>query len=420
MSADPVQALIDARFALARRRAASPGPRRAGQVRRAVARAAASDRRRLADAAASPRHLHHAEHSRYSQNGEDGVIAEIMRRIETRSRTFVEIGAADGRENCTRALLEQGWSGVWVEGDPVNAAHARELAITRPVDVVEAYVDKDNVAELLRGAGAELEPDVLVIDVDGIDWWIWRALAAAGFRPRVVVVEYNSELGGRARWRLPYDPRHRWDGSSRMGASLAAWAQLAAGLGYVLVGCESMGVNAFFVQRQLAGAFDARPLQRHHARGQHFVGGLRWAPARPFASRALTSDGALALELDRLWSSRPAPGEPIHLTAWVRNGSDAPIGAPADHPVRVAWRWSGDPGEPTRANNAPWRADPGRRALLGCRAVAPAAPGEHQLELALVQEGVRWFDRPGRILQPIVVTAAEPVARHAALGEPVA
>ena len=65
--------------------------------------------------ATDPVSLRPSERSRFSQNGEDGVIDEVMRRIGTASRTFVEIGASDGRENCTRALVEQGWTGAWVE-----------------------------------------------------------------------------------------------------------------------------------------------------------------------------------------------------------------------------------------------------------------------------------------------------------------
>jgi len=99
MSAGLAQALLDARFAAAGRRRPRPRPTRPSRMRRGVSHNAAADERRLTDAAASARHLHHAERSLYSQNGEDGVIAEIMRRIEPRSRTFVEIGAGDGREN---------------------------------------------------------------------------------------------------------------------------------------------------------------------------------------------------------------------------------------------------------------------------------------------------------------------------------
>ena len=47
-----------------------------------------------------PRSLRWNESSRFSQNGEDGVIEEIFRRIGIVNAQFVEIGASDGTENC--------------------------------------------------------------------------------------------------------------------------------------------------------------------------------------------------------------------------------------------------------------------------------------------------------------------------------
>ena len=56
----------------------------------------------------------------FSQGDEDGIIAEIFRRIGPRHRTFVEFGAGNGLENNTAHLLLQGWRGAWIDGDPAN------------------------------------------------------------------------------------------------------------------------------------------------------------------------------------------------------------------------------------------------------------------------------------------------------------
>lgn len=65
-----------------------------------------------------PKKLNRFEHQVFSQNGEDGIIAEIFRRIGTTSREFVEVGAGYGLENNTAFLLLQGWSGGWIEAEP--------------------------------------------------------------------------------------------------------------------------------------------------------------------------------------------------------------------------------------------------------------------------------------------------------------
>lgn len=399
------QAFVEARFRRARRRPV--GATAARRTRRAMQRAARSEQR-LHGAGAGD--LRSFERSRFSQNGEDGVLAELARRIGSPRRTFVEIGASDGRQNCTRALLQDGWSGVWVEGDAAAAAAAREMTAGRPVTVVEGFVDRDNAAALLRDAGADEQPDVLVIDVDGNDWWIWRALAASGLRPSIVVVEYNPNLGPWLDWRLPYDTGHRWDGSARYGASLAAFAALGRRLGYALVHCEATGTNAFFVRRELAtGALRPSSTRERFAAGQHVQGAPAFGRADVLLA-APVGDG-IALALDRIFERAPAPGGPIHLTAWVHNGSDVTIGAPATAPVQLAWRWDAGDSEPQRALAPPWRLAPGERILLGCRVIAPQQSGTHHLELALVQEGVRWLPVPGRLSLPIEVAGEAPRTR---------
>jgi hypothetical protein len=83
--------------------------------------------------------LQRFEATRFSQNGEDGILAELLRRLDLRAGVAVEIGAADGSENCTRALVEDGWRAVWIEGDPGEAAQARVVG-GESVEVVAAIV----------------------------------------------------------------------------------------------------------------------------------------------------------------------------------------------------------------------------------------------------------------------------------------
>src|SRR5262249_53165366 len=61
----------------------------------------------------------------YSQNDEDGIIAEIFRRIGAQSRTFVEFGVETGVECNTAKLLVEGWRGLWIESNPASIAAIR-------------------------------------------------------------------------------------------------------------------------------------------------------------------------------------------------------------------------------------------------------------------------------------------------------
>ncbi|MBL9078696.1 MAG: hypothetical protein JNL08_14395 [Planctomycetes bacterium] len=181
--------------------------------------------------------LERAERQVTSQGGEDGVLAELFARLGTTNRCYVEFGCGDGLQCNTTQLRRSGWHGLLMDG---MAAPAAADAV-----IHAAWITAENINELLDQHGVPDEPDLLSIDVDGNDWWIWRAIRR---RPRVVVCEYNANLPFDRALTMPYDPAHRWDGSDFYGASLLALAELGRRKGYTLVYCTQAGVNAFFVR----------------------------------------------------------------------------------------------------------------------------------------------------------------------------
>jgi len=216
---------------------------------------------------ADPRHLAHFERQVFSQSGEDGILAEIFRRIGSGTKTFVEFGAGDGLENNTAFLLCQGWSGFWLEGDPKLVrqieAGLGPLIESGHLRIAERFIKAATIAATFCELAIPAEVDLLSIDIDGNDYWIWKALHE--YRPRVIVVEYNAIFPPGVRWTILEDPEHRWDGSGYVGASLTSFVELAETRGYSLVACSRNGVNAFFVRFDLlsdafCGPFSAERL----------------------------------------------------------------------------------------------------------------------------------------------------------------
>jgi hypothetical protein len=228
------------------------------------------------------RRLRWSEHSKWSQNGEDGVIEEILARIGVTDHYFVEIGASDGEENCTRNLVEAGWRGVWVEADPRMAEAA--AAIAPSVEVIGQPVSRHDVADVLARRGVPPAFDLLVVDIDGDDLGVLRSCLRT-LRPRVVVVEYNAVFSPTAVWSKG-ESAGNWDGTFRHGASLGALQNVACRSGYVLVHCDRRGVNAFFVRRDLA---DDQFPQPGRVRAHYRVSGHTAHPfGNPRSRRALS------------------------------------------------------------------------------------------------------------------------------------
>ena len=119
------------------------------------------------------------------------------------------------------------------------------------VKAVQAFVTQANINDLLRQHGVTGEIGLLSIDIDGNDFWIWRAIEV--INPVIVVIEYNYRFGSQAAVTIPYqedfDRANNGAGKSYFGASLPALCWLAKRKGYDFVGCNSNGVNAFFVRR---------------------------------------------------------------------------------------------------------------------------------------------------------------------------
>ena len=243
-----------------------------------------------------PKRLERFGGKTYSQNEEDGIIAEIFHRIGAPHRTFVEFGCGDGMENNTACLLSQGWRGLWMDGGEDNASGIqnayRHLIERDLLQFRHVFIDRDNVNELIAQAGLGPEIDLLSIDLDGNDYHLWEAIDSVS--ARVVVIEYNAKFLPRHDWCMTYNPQHMWVGSDLMGCSLAGLARLGAAKGYRLVGCNITGSNAFFVRADVAGDRFAEP-----ATPEHLYQPARYALSRCFvvghpANTQTIVQGALA------------------------------------------------------------------------------------------------------------------------------
>lgn len=197
-----------------------------------------------------PRKLNHYEHQVFSQCDEDGIVAEIFRRIGTKDRYFVEFGVGNGMENNTVFLLMQNWRGAWIEGDAASAAELQSQFRTPlsegRLKFLQSFITAENIEALFSQLNVPAEFDLLSVDIDRNTYHVWKALSR--FKPRVLVIEYNSTFPADVEWIAEYDSQRVWNNSMYFGASLKACEKLASSLGYALVGCNFAGTNAFFVR----------------------------------------------------------------------------------------------------------------------------------------------------------------------------
>ena len=213
--------------------------------------------RYIEKASSDPKRITPYGHRSFSVSNDDGLIQEIFKRIGVSNRYFIEFGVHDGIQSNSTALLYQHWKGLRLEASSnyhaLGIHHFRKFIKSGQLRTASRFLTAENInaaiSQNLHPAVSEI--DLLVIDVDGNDFWLWKAIECVN--PRVVVVEYNSYYHPPLAITQRYEPLRIFNGTSYYGASLEALVRLAGKKGYNLVGCSIVGDNAFFVRKDLCG-----------------------------------------------------------------------------------------------------------------------------------------------------------------------
>ena len=193
-----------------------------------------------------------------SQNGDDGLIAFIFSQIGTTNKKFIEFGIGNGSEcNMANFIQSFGWNGLLIDGNQKGVEAARRLYAKEiqqgTVKIDLQFLTTENINQVFENNGLTGDIDLLSVDIDGNDYWIWDKISVVN--PRVVVIEYNPSFGISRSVTVPYAADfYRFDRHKSgwyHGLSLKAAEKLGKSKGYDLVGCNGDGVNAFFVRNDI-------------------------------------------------------------------------------------------------------------------------------------------------------------------------
>lgn len=214
--------------------------------------------------------LHDVEFKVFSQFGEDGIIQYLIKEtnISQEESIFIEFGVENYLESNTRFLLvNNNWRGLVFDGSEqkINFIKGQDFYWRNDITAVHAWIDRDNINQLIKDADFSGDIGLLSVDIDGNDYWVWQAIDVVN--PVIVAVEWNSIFGSEAAISIPYDPKFfRTDAhysNLYYGASIAAFEYLGKQKGYSLIGSNSAGNNLFFVRNDRLG--NLKPLSKQNA-----------------------------------------------------------------------------------------------------------------------------------------------------------
>lgn len=192
----------------------------------------------------------------FSQTDEDGILLYIFSVIGTTNKRCVEMAfGMPSMSNTTNLICNWGWYGLLLEGDQklidLSLKFFRNhcaLKSDLPM-LVRSWITRENINYMLGKHNFTGVVDLLSIDLNGNDYWIWQAIEK--ITPRVVVVEYRSEWSAKDAVTIPYNSKFNRDDfdAHYYGASLAAFIKLGRIKGYRLIGCNRGKFNAFFLKK---------------------------------------------------------------------------------------------------------------------------------------------------------------------------
>jgi hypothetical protein len=133
----------------------------------------------------------------YSQNGEDGILEQLLNELEITNGTFCEFGASDGIMSCNvlNLVKNRNFTGMLIEADETRYNKCVEnYKSYTDIKVFQGYVlyddDKNNLDRWLERGDMKNDFDVLSIDIDCDDYYVWENMK--NYAPKIVIFEVNS------------------------------------------------------------------------------------------------------------------------------------------------------------------------------------------------------------------------------------
>jgi len=198
------------------------------------------------------KHLSDADYKVFSQTGEDGIIDYLLYSLNIKVPQFVEIGVGDYRESNTRYIFEKNCCrGMIIDKNPnlKNKVSKNVRLWKGDLTIIETTVKSNDIANILTSNNFDNNLDILVLDVDGIDYWILQALPEKF--SKIAVIEYNSIFGPNLEITIPnltnFDRKKYHYSYLCYGVSLKALIKLMNKKKYVFVGTNIACYNAFFI-----------------------------------------------------------------------------------------------------------------------------------------------------------------------------
>ena len=191
----------------------------------------------------------------FTKNNEDGILLSIIKEVSCDNKIFMDIGSNDCiNSNCANLAFHHKWNGYFIDGNKQVLNRGKYIYEKHFPDArnlfefTHAIVSVENINKIIAQQVGSKKVDLLCIDLDGNDYFIWDAINVID--PKIVVVEVQVEKGN-----SEYIPENNcefelYESNVPKGASPLSMVKLAHKKGYELVSVNKGAFNLFFVKKE--------------------------------------------------------------------------------------------------------------------------------------------------------------------------
>ena len=190
----------------------------------------------------------------FTYHGEDGIIQKIIHLLPKVSPIFVDVGSGNCiTSNCATLAVHNKWKGLFIDNNDlllsIGVGFYKRLKLSENLQFAKAFVTPESVNGLLNQQGFYGPVGLLSIDIDGNDFWVWKAINI--IQPSIVVIEAKVEFGLKNLVVPEGTTNHHQYNKKYNGASVVALKTLGASKGYTLIAANPLGYNLFFIRKDL-------------------------------------------------------------------------------------------------------------------------------------------------------------------------
>ena len=209
------------------------------------------------------------KYENFAQNGEDMLLKYIFDKINTTNKYFVEFGGWDGKHlsNTYYFRIKENWNGLLLEGDK---SKVESIPNSNEINLHHEWLTEENIDETFKKYNVPEKFDLLSIDIDSEDYYVWRGLK--NYEANVVIVETNPGIPNEVS--LVVNKNQTNGQIGYFGANLLAFYRLAKTKGYEFV--TTVRWNAVFIKKELLSQLNIEPISEKECIEKYFKPNNFW------------------------------------------------------------------------------------------------------------------------------------------------